>query len=194
MIAPLTIAQRLAASRLVGLLPAIEGTLKPYFPGVTVRSHPGRVDVSDLIEKDIFAPPMIAVALTRWRGPVAVDGSWRIEVECAAYIVAEDMAVVGRAVPRQEVAHALSHGLLEILADLDAPRWGLTAITSPERAEARPLFTSETFAKGAAYYVVTWEQALIGFGADPLARVLVEGEALAVWDSAAEPIDDGGPA
>ncbi|NJL32992.1 MAG: hypothetical protein HC893_02995 [Chloroflexaceae bacterium] len=194
MIAPQTISQRLAASRLVGLLPAIEGALKPLFPDVTVRAHPGRIDVSDLIEKDIFLPPMIAVALTRWRGPVAVDGSWRIEVECAAYIVTEDMAVAGRAVPRQEVAHAIGHGLLDILADLDAPRWGLPAITSPERAEARPLFTSETFARGAAYYVVTWEQSLIGLGADPLARVLVADPVLAAWDGGDEPVDEGGAA
>lgn len=194
MIAPLTIAQRLAASRLVGFLPAIEGTLKPLFPGVTVRSHPGRLDVSDLIEKDIFLPPMIALALTRWRGPVAVDSSWRIAVECAAYVVTEDMAVGGRMVPRQEVAHALSHGLLDILADLDVPRWGLPAITSPERAEARPLFTSETFAAGAAYYVVTWEQSLIGLGADPLARVLIGEPVEAMWDGQVETVDDGDPA
>lgn len=192
MITPATIAQRLAASRLVGLMPAIEDTLKPLFPGVTVRSHPGRIDVSDVIEQSIFQPPMIALALTRWRGPVAVDGSWRIEVECAAYVVTEDMALGPRRVPRQEVAHALSHGLLDILADLDAPRWGLPAITSPERAEARPLFTALTYAKGAAYYAVSWQQSLIGEGQDPLARALLT-DVQAVWDGVAEPVDDGGP-
>jgi hypothetical protein len=192
-IAPASIAQRLAASRLVGLPGAIEAALKPLFLGVTVRQHPGRIDISDLLEKDMFKAPMIAVALTRWRGPLAVDGSWRIDVECAAFVVTEDMALAGKRVPRQEVAHAISHGLLEVLSDFDVPRWGLQAITLPERAEARPLFTSETFAKGAAYYVVSWEQALVGLGTDPLARALVS-SVEAVWDGAAEPIDDGGPA
>ncbi|MDC7787361.1 hypothetical protein PQJ75_13560 [Rhodoplanes sp. TEM] len=200
MIAPATIAERLAASRLVGFLPAVEAGLKPLFPGVTVRSHPGRIDVSDLIEKEVFLPPMIAVALTRWRGPIVVDGSWRLTVECAAYVVTEDMAVAlagpngpARATPRQEVAFALSHGVLDVLADWETARWGLQSITSPDKAEARPLFTSETFGKGAAFYAVTWEQSLFGFGADPLVRVLVSGME-AVRDGTAEAIDDGGPA
>ncbi|WP_170145873.1 hypothetical protein [Rhodoplanes elegans] len=192
MIGPATIAERLAASRLVGFLPAVEAALKPLFPGVTVRSHPGRIDVSDLIEKDIFLAPMIAVALTRWRGPVGVGGDWRLGLECAAYVVTEDMASDGRVTPRQEVAFALSHGILDVLADFTTSRWGLQSITSPEDAEARPLFTSETFAKGSAFYAVTWKQSLIGLGPDPLARVLVS-DVEAVLDGAAEPVDEGGP-
>ncbi|MFL9829016.1 hypothetical protein, partial [Rhodoplanes sp. SY1] len=185
MIAPATIAERLAASRLVGFLPAIEAALKPLFPDVTVRSHPGRIDVSDLIEKDIFLPPMIAVALTRWRGPVGVGGDWKLALECAAYVVTQDVAIGGRATPRQEVAFALSHGILDVLADFGTARWGLQNIGSPEDAEARPLFTSETFAKGAAFYAVTWKQALFGLGADPLFRVLVS-DVEAVLDGAVE--------
>jgi hypothetical protein len=193
MIAPATIAERLAGSRLVGFLPAIEAALKPLFPGVTVRSHPGRIDVSDLIEKDIFLPPMIAVALTRWRGPVGVGGDWTLALECAAYVVTEDMAIAGRATPRQEVAFALSHGLIAVLADWETARWGLSSITAPEDAEVRPLFTSETFAKGSAFYAVTWKQSLIGLGPDPLARVLVT-DVESGWDGTVETVDEGGPA
>ncbi|PZA12466.1 hypothetical protein DNX69_10860 [Rhodopseudomonas palustris] len=188
MIVPATISERLAASALVGYLAAVEATLKPLFPDITVRQHPGRIDVSDIVEKDIFTPPMIALAAVKWKLDGDLAGSWDLPVEAAAYIVTEDMALGGRAWRRQEVAHALSVGLLGVLGDLDASRWGLLRIAPPQKVEARPLFTSEVFAKGAAYYVVTWEQTLKGFGSSPLERPPIAEPQ--IFDFDGEPVDD----
>ncbi|MBB5046790.1 hypothetical protein HNR60_001538 [Rhodopseudomonas rhenobacensis] len=193
MIAPATIPQRLERAALVRFLNAVEAALKPLFPDVTVRQHPGRIDVSDIIDKDIFNPPMIAVSASRWKLDGDLDGSWSLAIEPVAYIVTEDAAFGGKLVRRQEIAHALSQGLLEVLGDLNAHRWGLQSIGSPKKVEVRPLFTSETFAKGAAYYVVTWEQTLSNIGASPLARPVIAEPQFVDFDG--EPIDvsDGAP-
>jgi hypothetical protein len=50
------------------------------------------------------------------------------------------------------------------------PAWGQSNIGLPETAPApefRPVFTSRSFAKGIAYYAVTWSQMLIETGAPP---------------------------
>ncbi|MGX7745892.1 hypothetical protein [Rhodopseudomonas parapalustris] len=188
MIAPATIAQRLQDSPLTRYLGAVEASLKSQFPGVTVRQHPGRIDLSDAIEKDIFTPPMMAVAAVRWKFDGDLDGSWDLEVEPAVFIVTEDMAVDGKSVPRQDIAHALSLGVLEILGDLDAQRWGLTSISSPNKIEARPLFTSQTYTKGSAYYAVSWSQTMCGFGSSPLVRPVIAPPQFEDFDG--EPIDD----
>lgn len=171
MITPRTLAARIQEARLAQLLPAIEGTLKPLFPDVSVKSLAGKIDMSDVIEGSVWQPPVIAVALTRWRAPVGVGGGYQVPVDLAAYVVTEDMAIGALATRRETAAHALTMGVLEILADLDVPRWGLINITSPEEAEARPVFTAAAYAKGTAYYAVTWRQSLISLGSDPLARV-----------------------
>lgn len=173
MIAPLTLSQRLAAARIIALMPAIEATLTPLFADTALKILPGKIDISDVIAGAIFMPPMIGLAITRVRVPVEVDGSWSLPVELAAYIVTEDMAIGTTSVSRQDVGWAIALGLVEILTDLDVPRWGLQSIGSPSEIEARPMFSSEVFAKGSAYYAVTWRQALLGFGTDPLARVPV---------------------
>jgi hypothetical protein len=170
-----TLVERLADARLAQLAPAVEATLKPLFPDVSVVTLAGKIDVSDVIEGSIFQPPVIAVTLTRWRGPVDVGGGFAVPVELAAYVVTEEMAIGDLAVRREVVAHALSMGLLEILADLDTPRWGLDRISSPEDAEARPIFTAHAYAQGVAYYAVTWRQHLLGLGTDPLARIAYSG-------------------
>lgn len=190
MIAPRTLAQRIADARLVQVVPAVEATLKPLFPDVSVRSLAGKIDMSDVIEGSIFQPPAIYVALTRWRAPVGIGGGYTVPVELAAYVVTEEMAIGALSTRRETVAHALTMGLLEILADLDVPRWGLTNITSPEEAEARPLFTAEAYAKGTAYYAVTWRQNLIALGADPLARVpYTEVESVQDGETVTWPVD-----
>lgn len=171
MIAPQTLAQRLAGARLPGLLTAVEGTLKPLFPGVSVRTLAGKVDMSDVVEGSVFAAPAIAVTLTRWRAPPDVSGGYALEVDLAAYVVTEETVVGARAVRREAVAHALTAGLIDILADDDASRWGLRSISAPQAAEARPVFTAESYAKGTAYYAVTWRQSLVEMRATPLARM-----------------------
>lgn len=187
MIMPRTLAQRLTESRLAGLPAAVRDTLRPLFPDVAVQTMAGKLDVSDLLDGETFQPPLIAVTLTRWRAPVAVDGSWSVPVDLAAYVVTADMAVGAKALRREEVAWAICHGLLVILSDLDMGRWGLSLITLPDEAEARPVFTSQTFAKGVGYYAVTWRQRLLGEGDDPLARTLIT---QTNWPE--HPIDDDG--
>lgn len=189
MIEPATIAQRLDRAALVIFLDAVEARLKVLFPDVTVRQHPGRIDVSDIIEKDVFNPPMLAVAAIRWKFDGDLDGSWNLDVEAAVYVVTADTAVGTKSVRRQEIAHALSQGVLEILGDIDAHRWELPCgISSPEKVEARPLFTSEVFAKGAAYYVVSWTQTIYGFGTSPLERPVISEPQISGFEG--EPIDD----
>lgn len=196
MIAPRTLVQRLAEARLAQLAPAVEATLKPLFPDVSVVTLAGKIDVSDVIEGSIFQPPVIAVTLTRWRAPVNVGGGYAVPVDLAAYVVTEEMAIGDLAVRRESVAHALSMGILEILTDLDTPRWGLDSIGSPEDAEARPLFTAQAYAAGVAYYAVTWRQYLLALGTDPLARVpyttveSVDADGTTIWppDLSGEPV------
>lgn len=170
MIAPRTLAQRLVDARVAQLVSAIVANLKPLFPGVEVRELPGKIDISDIIAGDVFPPPMIGVTFSRVRQPIHVGGSYDLPVELVAYIVTEEMAIDDRAERREAIAHAIGFGLFEILADFDAPRWGLTSIRLPEEPEMRPLVTAESYAKGVAYYALTWRQALLGMGADPLAR------------------------
>ncbi|ACE99240.1 conserved hypothetical protein [Rhodopseudomonas palustris TIE-1] len=194
MIEPATIAQRLDRAALVIFLDAVEARLKVLFPDVTVRQHPGRIDVSDIIEKDIFNPPMLAVAAVRWKFDGDLDGSWNLDVEVAVYVITAETVVGTKAVPRQEVAHALSLGVLQILGDIDGHRWGLQCgISSPEKVEARPLFTSETFAKGAAYYVVTWTQGLYTLGGSPLDRPEISEPQISDFDGGPVDDSDGAP-
>lgn len=167
MIAPLTIAERLAASRVIGVQKAIVATLKPLFPGVAIRRHAGRMDLADFVEQDLYKAPTIAVAAARVRAARHLEGTYAVPVEWAAYLIVEDMAVGERRVDRDEVGHAIGLGLLDVLNDQTAPRWGLSDITDPldePQPELRPLFTATTFARGAALYAVSWHQGLILVG------------------------------
>ncbi|QFR32384.1 hypothetical protein [Ancylobacter sp. TS-1] len=170
MIAPRTLAQRIEEARVAELVSAVVATLKPLYPGVDVRDLPGRIDIADIIAGDVFAPPMIGVTFGRVRQPILVGGSYDLPVDMLAYIVVEETAIGARSVPRETVAHAIGAGLFEILADLDAPRWGLNKIRLPEDAEMRPLVTAKAYAQGVAYYAMSWRQVLLGMGTDPLAR------------------------
>lgn len=170
MIAPLALADRLAASRAMGVQKAIVTTLKPLFPGVAVRRHPGRMDLADFVEQDLYKAPTIAVAVTRVRAARHLEGTFAVPVEWAAYLIVEDMVVGDRRVERDEIGHAIGFGLLDVLNDPVAPRWGLGDITDPldePQPELRPLFTAATFARGAALYAVSWHQGLIQAG-EPL--------------------------
>lgn len=171
MIAPRSLQERLSEGRLTALLPAIESTLKTHFPGVEVRSLAGKIDMSDVLEGAVIQPPAIAVALVRWRAPGDVGARCPLDLDLAAYVITEETVLAARSERREVVAWAISEGLLEILADLDVARWGMKAITSPDAAEARPLFTAETYARGTAYYAVTWKQRLLPSAEGPLERM-----------------------
>lgn len=171
MIAPRTLAQRLEDARVARLVSAIVATLKPLFIGVEVRELPGRIDISDIIAGDIFPPPMIGVTFSRVRQPINVGGTYDLPVDLMAFIVTEERAIGAKSARRETIAHAIGFGLFEILADLDVSRWGVESISSPEDAEMRPLVTSHSFAKGVAYYALSWRQVLRGLGTDPLERM-----------------------
>lgn len=183
MIAPLTLAERLASSRLMEAHKAIVATLAPLFPGVQVVRHPGRVDVADLVEKEIFSAPTIAVAATRVRVARELAGEHGLAVEWTAYLIVEDKVVGNRRVERDEIAHALGAGLLAVLEDHEAPRWGLEDITDPgdePRPELRPIFTVKALERGVALFAVIWSQTLLSLGE-------------ALWDFTSPPPPDFDP-
>ena len=188
MIAARTLSERLAVARLAALPDAMTAILRPLFPDVTVRTHPGRIDVADVVAGDIFQPPMIAVSVIGATAPVQVPGQYDIVAECAAYVVTEEMAISGRSTPREQVALALCHGLLDILADFQTPRWGLGDITRPAEMRAQPLFTALSYQKGFCFYAVTWRQTLFAEGAPmtppmPTERLetIEDGETITLW-------------
>lgn len=163
-----TLAQRLAAARLAPAHKAIVASLKPHFPDVQVVRHPGRVDVADLVAKDIFSAPALAIAATRARPQREHNGEYGLEVEWTGYVIAEDKVIAGRRVERDEIGHAIGEGLIEILQAETVCRWGLTDITDPafDGAQAlRPVFTVKSYERGVALYAVTWSQTLLNLGA-----------------------------
>jgi len=167
---PKTLAQLLADSRVMDVHKAIEAALKAAFPGIAVRRHPGRMDIADFVQKDLYPAPTIAVAATRVRAARQFEGTFAVPVDWSAFIVVEDMPVGGRRVERDEIAHALGLRLLRIVNHGTAGRWGLTDITDPAgepEPEFKPVFTVDSFAKGVGLYAVTWRQGLIVAG-DPL--------------------------
>ncbi|MBX3506841.1 MAG: hypothetical protein KF895_15280 [Parvibaculum sp.] len=172
-----SLAQRLATSRVHALKMAIVATLQGLYPECEVKAHPGRLDIADIVEKDMFRAPALAVAVTRLRPPERrLSGTRDLTVELAVYVVVEDGPIIGangepQLVYRDEIGAALCDGLLQDLdfnpqfaaedARIDT-RWGLEDISVPEQPEAKPLFTAVSFERGTAYYVVTWNQTLIG--------------------------------
>lgn len=192
MIAARTLPERLAAARLAALPDAMVATLRPLFPGVTVRTHPGRIDLADVAAGDIFLPPMIAVSVIGMTAPVQTPGQYEIGAECAAYVVTEDLVIADRSTRREEVALALCHGFLDILADFETPRWGLSDIASPAEMRAQPLFTALSYKKGLCFYAVTWRQTLFAEGQPMTPPMLTErletvedGETVTLWPEAA---------
>ena len=164
-IAPMTLSARIAASRLAPLPAAIANSLRPLFLGVQVKTHPGRIDVADVLAGDIFLPPMIAISVVAADPEVQTPADYSIHAECCAYVVSEDMAIGNLSTGRDQVALAMCQGVADVLADMDAPRWGLASITSPDTIRIRPLFTQLSFEKGIAFYAVTWRQRLFELGA-----------------------------
>ncbi|WP_020185949.1 hypothetical protein [Methylopila sp. 73B] len=170
MITPARLSAMIAASRLEAAKTAIVATLDTLMPDVTVESHPGKLDIADVVAKAVVKAPGVAVGWTRIRTPRDVGGTFGSVVEWAAYIVVEDTADLAtrRRMEREDIAHAIGSFLLAVLADADTPSWGLRNITMPSRdpaPELRPVFTTKSFEGGAAYYAVTWTQTLIDEGA-----------------------------
>ena len=167
MIEPKTLAELLAADPLAAVQSAIVARLKALLPGVAIVSHPGKIDISEVVAKSVVASPGIAVGWSRIRAPRLVDGSFAATVEWSAYVVVEDMAIGGRRKGREEVGLAIGRRLVEIVEDADEQTWGLGLLLPPAAdppPELKPLFTVKDATQGAAYYAVTWTQTIVDQG------------------------------
>lgn len=163
---PRTLAQMIEASPLRQGRDAIVARLRELCQGVSVVGHPGKIDILDVVERDIVKAPGIAVGWSRVRAPREIDGAIAMAVDWTAYIVAEDLADLAarKSVPRDSVAYGIGTALLEILANDEAATWGLPRITAPAQAELKPVFTAEAYEKGSVFYAVTWTQAFVDRG------------------------------
>lgn len=168
MIAPATLAALVAADPLAPIKTAIRDRLAVAMPGVAVVSHPGKIDISEVVAKSVVAAPGIAVGWSRIRAARIIDGGHHLAVEWTAYVVVEDASIGGRRVEREALGLAIGSRIVALLEDADEQTWGCGNLLPPEadpRPELRPMFTVRDVAGGAAYYAVTWTQTLVDQGA-----------------------------
>lgn len=168
MIEPLSLQALISADPLAPIKTAIRDRLAALFPGVAVVSHPGKIDISEVVGKSVVATPGIAVGWSRIRTARIIDGGFQLAVEWTAYIVVEDRAMGGRAVSREEIGLAIGSRLIAVLEDADTHTWGVGNLIPPApdpRPELKPMFTVRDMAAGAAYYAVTWTQTVVDQGA-----------------------------
>jgi len=173
MIEPKTVAVLLEADPLAAVQSAIVARLKALLPNVSIVSHPGKIDISEVVAKSVVAAPGIAIGWSRIRASRLVDGSTSVTVEWSAYVVVEDMAIAGKRKSREEVGLAIGRRLVEIVEDADEQTWGRGNFLPPAAdppPELKPLFTVRDMTAGAAYYAVTWTQTMVDQG-----RSLFEG-------------------
>lgn len=149
---------------------AIVGTFETYLTGVSISSHPGKLDISDIVAADSKKLPAIMVGWTRQKLTSELAGQFGIEAEFTAYIAVEDMVIIGekRVVKREDAAAAIGFRLLQILNHDEHNTFGMTNLLPPSDAkppEFKPVFTSKSYAQGVAYYSVIWTQTIIDQGA-----------------------------
>lgn len=167
MIAPATLADLVAGDPLASIKTTIRDRLAAALPGVAVVSHPGKIDISEVVAKSVVAAPGIAVGWSRIRAARIIDGGYQLVVEWTAYVVVEDASIGGKRVEREALGLAIGARLIALLEDPDSHTWGLGNLLPPEadpRPELRPMFTVRDVAAGAAYYAVTWTQVLVDRG------------------------------
>lgn len=190
MMEPIALAALVQADPLKGWQSAIVDTITRLLSGVTVRPHPGKIDISQMMAKTIVPAPGIAVGWSRVRPAAYIDGHYDLTVDWSAYIVVEDAVLNGKRVDRDRIGFAIGSRLLQILADPDVALWGLTSIDMPAEQPApqlSPLFSVSDEAKGTNYLAVTWAQAMIAQGpglfggpAPVLTKVVGEGGLAAI--------------
>jgi len=169
MIEPTSLASLLADNRVDQVKSAIVARVRALLPDVAIVSHPGKLDISDVVSEDIVKTPGIAIGWSRIRTVEDIASGFGLMIDWTAYLVVEDRAdtTAKRRFERETVAHAIGGFLIRLLSDENEAAWGLTNIGLPSAPEFKPLFTSKSFAKGIAYYAVTWSQALIETGEPP---------------------------
>lgn len=161
--APPTLLEIIAASRLHELREAAKDGLKTIVSGVEVRSHPGRLDLSDVVAEDTFVAPSILVALTKFTPDPRLSGAEDDCAHLAAYVIVEDMVLDGRRYERDEIGPALCDYIAHYLVKA-APMWGLEGVGVPDDVVGQPVFTAKTFARGMAFYAVAWRQDIYARG------------------------------
>ncbi len=181
MIAPAPLLQLLAGSRVVQARDAVKATIEAILPGVTVVTHPGKLDINDYVEKAIVPAPGVAVGYTRLRQAADPAGTWSDVVDFVAYVVVDDLVdrtvTPPRTYARELVAHAVGGRILQALRDPTLMFWGLNGIEPPGQdpgPSLTPVFTAKADKSMTAVYAVTWSQALANdgepfFGGGPFA-------------------------
>lgn len=167
-IAPATIPEMLASTRFEELRAAIVAKLAALMKGVTVNEHPGKLDINDVLAKQIVAAPGIAIGWNRIRRMRDLGGTYGMPIDFVAFIVVEDYRDTSggqeRLRKREIVANAIGTQLLLILGDDDTASWGLTGLTPPwpdPEPEMRPIFTMKVAEQATGLFAVTWTQALL---------------------------------
>jgi hypothetical protein len=161
---PIALVDLLAADPIARYQAAIADRLAQLLPDITVKTHPGKVSISQLDAKAIMATPGIAVGWSRVRDASAIDGTVAITVDWIAYVVTEHKVIGGRRVEREALALAIGFALLGILADPTAATWGVPRIAPPAEAppaQLSPVFTIADQAEGTSYLAVTWSQTIV---------------------------------
>jgi hypothetical protein len=169
----MTLDQLIAADRMSRLRDAIVATLSAEFDGVSVVAHPGKLDVYDVVKREVVSAPGVAVGWSRVQAPRQIDGSFVMPIDWSAYVVAEDHADLTsrRRIGRDVVAHAIGAHILRLLNDPDLSSWGLANVTPPVAdpgPQLKPLFTAKAYEKGTVFYAVTWTQGVVDLGSDLL--------------------------
>ena len=167
MIVPASVADLVAGDPLGATKAAIVARLAALIGGVKVVSHPGRLDVSEVVGREVTDAPAIRLGWSRVRASELMDGSFHMPVEFVAYVVARPVAIAGRRVEAEAVALAIGRRILQVLADRETSFWGRLQLTPPAETpppEFRPIFTVADAAEGVAYYAVTWTQSLTDQG------------------------------
>lgn len=152
--------QLLANARVFALRNAVVEQLATIFTDVPVVSHPGKLDIADVLAKATFTTPSIAIAATSVKPDGRLSGADDFVVSLAAYVIAAPDLVDGARVEGEEMALAICQAILSALSDDDFASWELSSIGLPAEPEGKPLFTVKNVEQGAVYYVVTWKQTL----------------------------------
>lgn len=164
---PASLTQLLEVDPLSDFQAAIVAGISTLLTGVTVNAHPGKADIGELVAKTIVPAPGISIGWARMRRAGYPEGGYTLNVEWAAYIVAEAAVVGNRRVEAQDVAFAIGARLLDILDEEVTSLWGMAGVLPPESnppPELKPIFTVKDAGKGTIYYAVTWTQGVADLG------------------------------
>lgn len=166
---PMPVADLIDDDKMQEVRDAIVATFAGLIPGLKVEAHPGKLDISDILAADIKGMPCVLVGWTRLRPDIMAAGQYDIEVDFIAYIAVQDWVDLAakRSVKREEVGQAIGNFILQILTNENHECFGLPGVGRPYRSpmpEFKPVFTANSYAKGVAYYAVTWTQPLMDRG------------------------------